>query len=228
MELKKNPRVDLEKKKSLFIQIGLLISLSLVLFAFEMKQYDKPMMVVSNSMAKTDLEETIIQTERQQELPPPPAAAITTMLEIVDNKAEILDEIEINIEVNKQTLLQDYTPAGGSKEQEKEEEIIYQVVEEQASYKGGYEAMMDFLGKNLKYPQTAIDARIEGVVFVQFVVERDGSITGVEIRQSSLGGGCEEAAMDAVKKMPKWNPGKQRMRPVRSIFILPVQFQLTK
>ncbi len=227
MEIKKSPRVDLEKKRTLFIQIGLLVALSTVLFAFELKQYDKQSMILTNNMAKTDLEETIMQTERQQELPPPPSAAITTMLEIVDNQTEILDEIEINIEVNKTTLLQDYTPTG-TKEDEKEEEIIYQVVEEQASFKGGYESMLEFLGKNLKYPQTAIDARIEGVVFVQFVVEKDGSITAVEIRQSSLGGGCEEAAMEAVKKMPKWNPGKQRNRPVRSIFILPVQFQLTK
>lgn len=227
METKKNPRVDLEKKRALFVQFGLLVALSTVLFAFELKQYDKPTMILTNSMAKTDLEETVMQTERQQELPPPPPAAITTMLEIVDNQTEILDEIEINIEVNKTTLLQDYTPAG-SKEQEKEEEIIYQVVEEQASYKGGDAALFQFLGTTLKYPQTAIDARIEGTVFVQFVVEKDGSITNVEIRQSSLGGGCEEAAMDAVKKMPKWNPGKQRNRPVRSIFILPVLFQLTK
>lgn len=228
MEVKKNPRVDLEKKRALFVQIGLLVALSTVLFAFELKQYDKPVMIMTNSMAKTDLEETVMQTERQQELPPPPPAAVTTMLEIVDNQTEILDEIEINIEVNKTTLLQDYTPPAGSKELEKEEEIIYQVVEEQASFKGGDAALLEFLGKNLKYPQTAVDARLEGTVYVQFVVEKDGSITDVKILQGMVGGGCEEAALDVVKKMPKWNPGKQRLKPVRSMFTLPVQFVLSK
>jgi protein TonB len=110
MEAKKSPRVDLEKKRTLFLQIGLMVSLSIVLFAFELKQYEKPMMVLTSSMAQTDLEETIIQTERQQELPPPPPAQITTILEIVDNNVDILDEIEINIEANTETLLQEYKP----------------------------------------------------------------------------------------------------------------------
>lgn len=226
MEAKKNPRIDLEKKRTLFVQIGLLVSLSVVLFAFELKQYDKEAMVLTANMASTDLEETMIQTERLEELPPPPPQQITTMLDIVDNNTDILDEIEINIEATTETVLKDYAPTG--KEEEKEEEIIYQVVEEQASFKGGYEELSKFLYQNLTYPTTAKDAGIEGIVYVQFVVEKDGSVTDVQIRQSSLGGGCEEAAVAAVKKMPKWNPGKQRNRPVRSIFILPVQFQLAK
>ncbi|MFO7723795.1 MAG: energy transducer TonB [Bacteroidales bacterium] len=227
MEAKKNPRVDLEKKRTLFVQIGLLVSLSFVLFAFELKQYDKPGMVLTSVAASTDLEETVIQTERQQELPPPPPQQITTVLEIVDNNQDIFDEIEINIEATKETLLQDYAPPT-QKEQEQEEEIIYQVVEENASFKGGTEALFNWLGANLTYPTTARDAGIEGIVYVQFVVEKNGAITNVEIKQSSLGGGCEEAAVAAVSKMPNWNPGKQRNRPVRSIFILPVHFQLAK
>lgn len=227
MESKKNPRVDLEKKRSLFIQIGLLVSLSMVLFAFELKQYDAPLQVVTSNMAKNDFEELIQQTERQQELPPPPPQQITTVLEIVSNETEILDEIDINIEATKETILQDYTPTV-AKEAPVAEEFVYMVVEENASFPGGEVAMNKFLSANLKYPQTAIDARIEGTVYVQFVVKKDGTITNIEIRQSSLGGGCEEAAMEAVKKMPNWNPGKQRNKPVPSMFILPVQFQLTK
>ncbi len=227
METKKNPRIDLEKKRSLFIQIGLLAVISLVLFAFELKQYDKPLLVLTSSMAKTDLEETIVQTERQQELPPPPPQQITTLLEIVDNNTEILDEIEINIEANKETILQDYVPVV-SKEAEAEEEYIHVIVEEQASFKGGEAKLFEWLSTNLQYPTTAKDAGIEGKVFVEFVVEKDGSITNVRIKQSSLGGGCEEAAMDAVSKMPKWNPAKQRNRPVRSFFVFPIEFQLTK
>lgn len=227
MEAKKTPRVDLEKKRTLFVQIGLLVSLSIVLFAFELKQYDKPLMVLTSSAAQTDLEETIIQTERPQELPPPPPAQITTILEIVDNNVDILDEIEINIEANKETILQEYAPPV-AKEEERDEEIIYQFLEQQAAFRGGELEMRKWLSQNLTYPAQAREAGIEGVVFVEFVVERDGSITNVKIKHSVLGGGTEEAAMDAVKKMPKWEPGRQRNRPVRSMFVLPIQFQLAK
>ncbi len=227
METKKHPRVDLEKKRTLFVQIGLLVALSVVLFAFEMKQYDKQLMVITSSMAKTEMEDVMIQTERQQELPPPPPQQITTILEIVDNNTDIFDEIEINIEANKETILQEYVPPV-AKEIEKEEEIIYQFLEAPANFKGGDVEMYKWLEKNLTYPPQARDAGIEGIVYVEFVVERDGSITNVRIKHSVLGGGTEEAAMDAVKKMPKWEPGKQRNRPVRSMFVLPIQFQLAK
>jgi periplasmic protein TonB len=227
MEAKKNPQVDLEKKRALFIQIGLLVSLSLVLFAFEMKQFDRDLMVMTSSMASTDLEETMIQTERLQEPPPPPPQTITTMLDIVDDDTDILDEIEINIEVNRETILADYVPPV-AREVEQEEDIIYQFLEQQASFPGGDEARMRWLAQNVQYPPQAREAGIEGTVYVQFVVERDGSITQVRTIHTMLGGGLEDAAMDAVKKMPKWNAGRQRNRPVRSMFVLPVHFQLAR
>jgi periplasmic protein TonB len=227
METKKNPRIDLEKKRPLFIQLGLLVSLSVVLFAFELKQFDRELMVITNNMAGTDLEEMMIQTERQQEPPPPAPQTITTMLEIVDDDTDILDEIEINIEINRETILAEYTPPV-EKEEEIEEEIIYQFVEQQASFPGGETEMRKWLAQNLTYPPQAREAGIEGVVYVEFVVEPNGSITNVAIRHSMLGGGTEEAAMEAVKKMPKWNAGRQRNRPVRSMFVLPIQFQLAR
>lgn len=227
METKKNPKVDLEKKRTLFVEIGFLVALSVVLFAFEVKQYEKEMMVMTNAMAKTDLEETVIKTERQQQNTPPPPRAVVTTLEIVDNNEEILDEIDIDIEADEETELQSYTPVKSTEEDVQEEEIFV-VVEKQAAFPGGQEALFKWLSENLKYPEQAKDAGIEGVVYVQFVVEKNGSITDVEIRQSSLGGGCEEAAMAAVSKMPSWEAAKQRNKPVRSLFILPVQFQLSK
>ena len=107
-----------------------------------------------------------------------------------------------------------------------QDSIIYMVVEIPASYTGGDEAMYRYLSQNLKYPAAAKKAQIEGTVYVQFVVEKDGSLSDIKIMHGDLGGGCEEAAMEAIKNMPKWNPGTQKGKPVRSIFILPVQFKL--
>ena len=100
--------------------------------------------------------------------------------------------------------------------------------ETEANFPGGIEAMFEYLSQNLKYPQAAIEARIEGTVYVKFIIEEDGSISNIEVIQSHLGGGCEEAAMNAVRNMPNWNPGTRKGKPVPSIFVLPVQFQLTE
>ena len=85
--------------------------------------------------------------------------------------------------------------------------------------------LLEFIYSNIKYPQLAKETRIEGVVVVQFVVEKDGSITDVKVVRD-IGGGCGEEAMRVVKMMPKWIPGKQRGRPVRVLFNLPIRFQL--
>jgi len=104
-------------------------------------------------------------------------------------------------------------------------DIVYQVVEEMASFPGGEDSLYKHLATHLKYPQEAIDQKIEGIVYVQFVVEKDGAITNIEIRHS-ITPLLNQAAMDAVNTFPKWIPGKQRGKPVRTIFILPVQFRL--
>lgn len=104
-------------------------------------------------------------------------------------------------------------------------DIIYQLVEEMATFPGGEEAMNKHLAANLKYPQEAIDQKIEGIVYVEFIVEKDGSITNIRIRHSSYPV-LNQAAIDAVNTFPKWNPGKQRGKAVRTIFILPIQFRL--
>jgi periplasmic protein TonB len=106
-------------------------------------------------------------------------------------------------------------------------EIIYQIVEVQAQFPGGMDALYQYLSKNLKYPDKARDAGIQGIVYVQFVIEKDGSITNVQVKRG-VHPLLDEASLEAVKHMPNWIPGTQRGRPVRSIFILPVQFQLAK
>lgn len=104
---------------------------------------------------------------------------------------------------------------------------VFVVVEEQAEFPGGMEAMYAYIQKNLVYPEKAKEKGIEGRVFVQFVIEKDGSISNVKILRG-IGGGCDEAAMEMVKNMPKWKPGKQKGKPVRFQFTLPIKFELPK
>ncbi len=104
---------------------------------------------------------------------------------------------------------------------------VYLIVEVQAQYPGGEEALMKYLAKNVVYPQKAIDANIQGTVFVEFVVEKDGSISNVKARKGAHPL-LDKEAERVVKGMPNWEPGFQRGRMVRSIFIIPILFQLTK
>jgi protein TonB len=107
------------------------------------------------------------------------------------------------------------------------DEEVFVVVEEQAEFPGGLDSMYAYIQKNLKYPEKAKAEGIEGRVFVQFVIEKDGSISNILIKRA-IGGGCEEAAVEMIKNMPKWKPGKQRGKPVRFQFVLPIKFELPK
>lgn len=104
-------------------------------------------------------------------------------------------------------------------------EKIFSFVEESPEFPGGEEKLMKFLTTNLKYPQIARENAVEGNVYVKFIIEKDGSITNIQVARG-IGYGCDQEAVRVVKTMPKWEPGKQRGTPVRSRFILPFKFKL--
>ena len=99
------------------------------------------------------------------------------------------------------------------------------VVEQMPEFPGGEEALYQFLGSNLSYPDTAKEQNITGKVIVSFVVEKDGRITNAKVIKD-IGGGCGEEALRVVNKMPRWKPGKQKGKPVRVQFSLPFVFNL--
>jgi Ca-activated chloride channel family protein len=114
---------------------------------------------------------------------------------------------------------------GYSVEEEMEEEEVFVVVEDDPEFPGGMDSLKAFIERNLVYPQLAKDNKIEGKVFVTFVVEKDGSISGVKVLRD-IGYGCGAEAIRVVMKMPKWKPGKQRGKPMRVQFNLPIEFKL--
>ena len=104
---------------------------------------------------------------------------------------------------------------------------VYQIVEEMPSFPGGEQALIDYVSKNVVYPQEARDKEISGRVFVSFVVEKDGSVNEVKVMRG-IGGGCDEEAVRVIKSMPKWKPGKQEGKPVRVSYMMPINFKLTE
>lgn len=228
MELKKNPKADLEKRRGLYLEIGLVVILVASLVAFNVKSYDKEEIEQIERQASEEQEEIIIQTQ-QEELPPPPPPEqpeVTTEFEVVEDDKELTHELgPINAEVDENTQNIEITPIKIEEEEEEEDVQIFTVVENDPEFPGGMEALYKYLRDNIKYPQLARDNNITGRVYVTFVVEKDGSIANPRVLKD-IGGGCGQEAIRVVKAMPKWTPGKQRGKAVRVQFNLPVSFNL--
>lgn len=227
MELKKNPKADLENRRGLYLEIGLVVILVAALVAFNVKSYDKEEKEAIERVASDEQEEIVIQTQ-QEELPPPPPPEqpeVTTEFEVVEDEAEIKNELVVNAEVTDETKNIEITPVKIEEEEEEEDVQIFTVVENDPEFPGGMEALYKYLRENIKYPQLARDNNITGKVYVTFVVERDGSIANPRVLKD-IGGGCGQEAIRVVKSMPKWSPGKQRGKAVRVQFNLPVSFNL--
>lgn len=225
MELKKNPKADINKKSTLFLNIGLVISLALTFFAFEYKFYDEgPAMDLGQ--VEDNMEEIMDIPPTQQPPPPPPKIQLPEIVEIPDEE-EIEEEIELDLDLDmtEDTQIEDIIFDEDPGEEEVDQ--IFTIVEQQAEPKGGIQAFYDYVGKQLqdKYPRQAQRMGIEGVVFVQFVIEKDGSLTDV-VSVKGIGGGCDEVAVEVVKNAPAWTPGKQRGRAVRSQRVIPIRFVL--
>jgi len=229
MEQKKTVKADLESKKTVFLQIGLVIALAVTLAAFEYKSYDKLEVSGFGDNKFVDVPEEMVQITQQQNTPPPPAPpATTTVINIVNNDAIVDDDFKIDAEADENTQMEQYTAPKVTTqvvEEEVSEVEIFTVVEEAPSYPGGDEARIKFLQENIKYPQMARESGISGTVYVTFVVERDGNVTDVKVMRG-IGGGCDEEAIRVIKAMPKWNAGKQRGKPVRVQFNMPIKFTL--
>ena len=226
MEIKKSPKADLESKKSTFILIGLVVSLFVVWRVFEYKSYDKQSLDEFQRTVEVIEEEMVEITKQEQPKPQPPAPKPqVTQIEIVDNEEEIEDEIEIDAEVSQDEVIEEYFAPAEIEEEEIVEAEIFKVVEVMPEFPGGAAKMMEYIQKNMKYPMMARESDIQGRVFVNFVVEPDGSISNVAVLRG-IGGGCDEEAVRVVNSMPKWNPGKQRGTAVRCAFTVPIIFKL--
>jgi len=229
MEVKKTDKADLENKKALFIQIGLIVALSIIIFAFEFKTYDKKDSNLVQRQAVQEVQEVVMATQEDTPPPPPEEApqAETTEFEIVEDSKKITQEFNVSsfAQTSNVTATVGKIEIKAEDEEVQEEVKIFTVVEQEASFPGGVEKLGEYLAKSIKYPQQARETGTKGRVMLTFVVERDGSITDIKVLRD-IGSGCGEEAKRVVKEMPKWQPAKQRGKAVRQQFVLPVTFNL--
>lgn len=228
MQSKKNPNVSLEQRKGSYFAVGLLFTLAAVFCMFEYRSYDEQIIESLKGVKVNLIEEEVIPVSQVTPPPPPPPPQATSQIEIVADEVIIEDELEIDdmeVDVDSEIdyVIEDFNT--DAPEEEVFEEEIFTIVEQMPEFPGGIEALFAYLGNTLKYPAMAKDAKIQGKVYVTFVVDRDGSIANVKVLRG-IGGGCDEEAIKVVKGMPKWEPGRQRSKAVRVQYNLPINFIL--
>jgi periplasmic protein TonB len=226
MEVKKSPKADLENKKTVFMQIGLVVVLSLVLIAFEWTTTDMKLDLgfMDND---TEVEEEIIPITRQEEVkppPPPPPPAVTDILNIVDDDVELDDELEIlDTEIDQNAML-DLSNLSMD-EEERDSGEIFMIVEEMPEFPGGAAALQRYLSSSVRYPVIAAENGIQGRVYIQFVINKLGEVTNAEVLRG-VDPSLDREALRVVQAMPKWTPGKQRNRAVNVRYTVPINFVL--
>ena len=228
MEIKKSEKANLENKKLLFIEIGLIISLLITYVAFEWTSKETNTSMLEDN-TEILVEEEIISTN--METPPPPPAApkmpvLSDQIDIVDDEIELEDDMFMNLEDDASlgVEIMDYVEV--EEEVVEEEAIPFQLVEEKPSFQGGdANQFSKWVNSRLVYPEIAKENGVQGRVTLQFTVEKDGSVTKVRVLRG-VAPSLDKEAVRVVSMSPKWKPGKQRDRAVPVTYTFPVIFQL--
>jgi protein TonB len=227
MEPKKNEKANLENKKTLFIQVGLIIALLVCLGAMEWTSGQKKDSMFAGMTEEAIEEEQIPVTEETppEELPPP-EVTVTDLFEIVEDDVVIDNEVRFeDDETSEDKVVEIYAPVLQAEEEEVEEEIFV-IVEDMPKFRGGdINTFREWVQKRVRYPELAAENGIQGRVFITFVVETNGNVSNVSVSRS-VDALLDEAAKEAVSASPKWEPGMQRGRPVRVRYSIPIIFQL--
>ena len=225
MQVKKSENASLEKDKLVYVLMGLVFTLSLVYVALEWTEREVTKYEVTDTEFLFE-EEVEIQQTTQETPPPPPPPAVqeVEVLNVVEDNVET-ESIEVNAEDDKAEEVVIAAPVEAPVEEE-EEEVVFVVVESMPEFPGGQQALFKYLSENVKYPVIAQENGIQGRVICQFVVNKDGSIVYVEVVRSGGDPSLDKEAIRVIKSMPKWKPGKQRGKPVRVKYTVPVNFKL--
>ena len=227
METKKTPKANLESKRPTWLLVGYVVVLAFMFVAFEWTRdikIDTSGRIVEN-VFEQDME---IPLTRQPEvtLPPPPQVTpINDVLTIIDDDDTAEETNFASSEETGEDVVIKHIPVTVDEEVVVEDDIFVIVEENPQFPDGGTVGLLQYLGKNIKYPTIPQENGTQGRVTVQFVVNKDGSIVDVKVIRG-VDPYLDKEAVRVISTMPKWIPGKQRGVPVRCKFTVPVTFKL--
>lgn len=227
MKPKKSSKADLEKRKGIFIQIGLIVAMSITLIAFEwttLPEAGEDISVVSS----ISFEDEIIATQREESTPEQPEPEVPEVAEVLDivNDDVAVPDFDFGNEVDKNTVI-DFKFYDDDDDEVIEESKPFVRVEEMPLFNGG-EPEVEFwkyISKNLEYPGIAQENGVGGRVHVQFIVDEKGYVVDAKVLVP-VDPALDSEALRVVNSSPRWTPGKQRGKPVKVIFTFPIIFKL--
>jgi protein TonB len=233
MKNRKNPEADLESKKGFFWQIGLTFALGVIYFAMSYKTYERDLLDLGTVDAIID-DEIIPITQRPTTPPPPPPPSAPEMIQIVDDDIEI-EEFEFETTETDQTEVVEFFE---TVDEGTDEVFSFAVVEnrpvfpgceneptEEARYDCFQKSLVRFVSREFKFPEMSKKLGSSGRVFVNFVIEKDGSISNVTVARG-VDKLLDEEAVRVVKQLPKMTPAKQRGKPCRTSYTLPINAKI--
>ncbi|UCE70314.1 MAG: energy transducer TonB [Flavobacteriaceae bacterium] len=237
MQVKKNPKADLNRDSGLYFVIGLTIVLFVTWRALEYKSYDSVQDDIVQLFDTDNLDEEVPKTEVIITAPPPPPPAAPEVIEVIEDTEEMEETIIESTETSQETVIAEIDlDASDINLEEEEEEIIvpFAIIEEVPVFPGCENAtnkkacfnemIQKHVQKNFMYPKTAEELGIEGRVFVQFVIGRDGNIG--EIKTRGPDPSLEKEAHRIIASLPQMTPGRQRKRAVSVPYSIPINFRL--
>ena len=227
METKKTPKANLENKRPTWLLVGYVTVLAFMFVAFE---WTRDVRVdtsgrITENVFEQDME---IPLTRQPEVTPPPPPQVTPIndvLTIIDDDATAEETNFASLEETGEDVVIKHIPVTVDEEVVVEDDIFVVVEENPRFPNGGTAGLLQYLGKNIKYPTIPQENGTQGRVTVQFVVNKDGSIVDVKVIRG-VDPYLDKEAVRVISTMPKWIPGKQRGVPVRCKFTVPVTFKL--
>ena len=224
---KKSLKGDIDKRKNTFLLVGFVVVLGLVYFGFELfatSDLSKDLSVQDDDLIIV-MDEDVIATDPTPPPPPPPVAQQQeVILQLVEDNIKVNTDFDFSQDFDLDAAIEDYVPID-IVEEETDNTPPLRFVEEMPEPVGGIEAMYAFLQSNIRYPEVARNNGISGQVFIEFVVERDGSIGNVKVL-AGVYPELDQEAVRVVKMMPKWKPGKQMGKAVRCYFNIPIRFTI--
>ena len=232
---KKNPKADLTKNSSLYFAIGLASVLFISWQAIEWKTYDKTGYGYEALNVEDDDDEEVPITEQlKTPPPPPPPPPAPEVIEIVEDEEEVEETVIESTETDQEEIVE--VEDIEVEDDFEDVDVPFAVIEDVPIYPGCekvpksqrracfQEQINKHIRKNFRYPEIAQEMGIQGRVYVQFVIAKDGSITSVRMRGPDKN--LEKEAARIISRLPKMTPGKQRGRAVRVPFSIPITFRL--